>query len=89
MRRKLDTDTLGKMSDNEVEFTLKKIRMEIQSLLDSRRKRKSSYSHEFLIDAQTEYCYVKRESESRFRRKEAHKAYVESKPRQYEETLLH
>tara|TARA_R110001583_G_scaffold25974_1_gene93799 strand:- start:28 stop:294 length:267 start_codon:yes stop_codon:yes gene_type:complete len=86
--KKLNIDTLGKMSDNEVDFLMKKIKHEIHSINDSRKKKKGYYEAERLFDVQTEYCYVKREFDSRFSRRESHRLYLESNPRRYEDLFL-
>jgi hypothetical protein len=87
--KKMNIDTLGKMSDNEIEFLLRKIRLEINNIKDDKRKkRKGGYDKDRLFDAQIEYCYVKRECDSRYLRKETHRLYLESNPPRYEEKFI-
>ena len=86
--RKINIDTLGKMSDNEVDFLLKKIKLEIQNINEDRKKRRSRYDQERLNEVQEEYCYVKRECDSRYMRRDAHRQYIESNPKKYEELFL-
>ena len=89
--RKINSDALGKMSDNEIDFLFKKIKLEIQNIYDFRKSNKRSNredENERLLNAQIEYCYVKREVDSRFARKESHRQYIASGPRQYEDTFL-
>ena len=59
--RKINIDTLGKMSDNEVDFLLKKIKLEIHNINEDRKKKRSRYDQERLSAMQEEYCYVKRD----------------------------
>ena len=76
---KLNSDALGKMSDNEVDFLMKKIKSEIQKLYEKNKKNKDSNIRQWLFDAQIEYCYIKREHEGRLARSIAHNEYINNK----------
>lgn len=86
--RNINSDTLGKMSDNEIDFLFKKIKLEIQNINENRKKNRGRYDKERLHEVQIQYCYVKRECESRSLRRDMHRAYIESGPKKYEEIIF-
>jgi len=75
---KNNSDDLRVMQDNDVEYLLKSIKREIFKIEKNIRKSFSKDAVRELGSAQVEYCYVKREHDTRIARKEKHQEYLKN-----------
>ena len=76
---KVDTAALGGMSDSDINRIYRDIKSRIYSLNERLKKKYNKSIVNELRHFEIEFCYLKRESESRYARKRAHQNYLESK----------
>ena len=84
---KHNSDDLKMMSDHDIEYLFKSIKRDIFKIEKNIKNRFTKDLEKSLGNAQVEYCYVKREFNSRIARHEAHQEYLktlEKKPFQKE-----
>ena len=84
---KHNSDDLKMLSDNDVEYLFKSIKRDIFKLEKNIKNHFTKEVEKYLSEAQVEYCYVKREFDSRIARQEKHQEYLktfEKKPFQKE-----
>jgi len=74
---KINTDKLCVMSDRDVDSLYNMIKSQIYKLNLMMKKTRDRMIIEDLRDLQVEYCYVKREFDTRSNRKKAHQSYLE------------
>ncbi len=72
-------DDLARMSDDEIRNLLRRTKDEIFNLERNLYREKDSEDFKRLKLLQVEYCYVKRESEIRRERSNAHRQYLRNK----------
>ena len=75
---KINTDRLCIMSDRDVDGLYNMVKSQIYKLNLMMKKTRDRLIIEDLKNLQIEYCYVKRESDTRSNRKKAHVLYLES-----------
>ena len=78
---KNNSDNLKMMQDNDVEYLLKSIKREIFKLEKNIRNSFTKELRQNLSLAQVEYCYVKREFDTRIARQEIHREFLKNIPR--------
>jgi hypothetical protein len=78
---KVSTDKLGTMTDSDVESFYRNIKSKIWKLKTLMKRKYDSSMRQDLEGLQVEYCYIKREYDSRLARKVAHEDYLKSIPR--------
>ena len=77
---KVSTDKLGTMTDSDVEGFYRNIKSKIWKLKTLMKKKYDAAMLQDLEDLQVEYCYIRREYDSRLARKTAHEDYLKSLP---------
>ena len=79
--RKLNSDSLIKMSDGDVNRMHRDVRSRIRELNDRLKGRPNRGISSELNHFEIEFCYLKRELEVRNKRKIAHEDFMNSKPK--------
>ncbi len=75
---KHNTDDLKMMQDNDIEYLLKSVKRDIYRLEKNLRRSYSKHSQSELSLMQIEYCYIKREHDTRIIRQQKHMEYLKS-----------
>lgn len=75
---KHNSDDLKMLSDNDVEYLFKSIKRDIFKLERNIKNHFTKEIEKYLSEAQVEYCYVKREFDSRIARQEKHQEYLQT-----------
>ncbi len=78
---KNNSDDLKMMQDKDIEYLLKSIKREIFKLEKNIRTSFTKELKRNLGFAQIEYCYIKREFDTRLARQEIHQEYLKNIPR--------
>jgi succinate dehydrogenase/fumarate reductase flavoprotein subunit len=75
---KHNSDDLKMLSDNDVEYLFKSIKRDIFRLEKNIENHSSKGLEKSLNETQIEYCYIKREHDSRAVRYEKHQEYLKN-----------
>jgi len=75
---KINTDDLETMSDHDVDYLYRQIKSKIYRLREMMKKINDASMISDMMFFQVEYCYVKREHNTRIERKKSHEIYMKN-----------